>query len=76
MKMEMREIRRGRPSNDCGERDEMELPLITVKERDEDGKEKGKMEKEDEQERQTGERGETTRRNHTQSFVLDANGME
>ena len=36
-------------------------------------KTKGKMEKEDEQERQTGERGETTRRNQTQSFLVDLN---
>ena len=76
MEMERRVVRRGRPSNDCGERDEMELSSSDVKGRNEDGKEKGKMEKEDEQDIQTGERGETTRRNHTQSFVVDLNGME
>ena len=50
MEMEMgrREVRRERPSNDCGERDEMELSSSDVKGRDEDGKEKGKREKEDE----------------------------
>ncbi len=73
MEMERREDRRERPSNDCGERDEMELSCSDVKGRNEDGKEKGKMEKEDEQGRQTGERGETTRRNQTQSFVVDCN---
>ena len=32
--------RRERPSNDCGERDEMELYSSDMKGRDEDGKEK------------------------------------
>ena len=50
MEMEMgrREVRRERPSNDCGERDEMELPSSDMKGRDKDGKDKGKREKEDE----------------------------
>ena len=48
MEMERREFRRERPSNDCGERDEMELLCSDVKGSDEDGKGKGKMEKEDE----------------------------
>ena len=48
MEMGRREVRKERPSNDCGERDKMELSSSVVKGRDEDGKEKGKMEKEDE----------------------------
>ena len=42
MEMGRREVRRERPSNDCGERDEMELSCSDAKGRDEDGKEKGK----------------------------------
>ena len=34
------EVRRGRPSNDCEERDKMELSSSDVKGRNEDGKEK------------------------------------
>ena len=56
MKMERREVRRERPSNDCGERDEMELYSSDMKGRDEDGKEKGRwkrrMNKEDKLERE------------------------
>ena len=48
MEMERSEFRRERPSNDCGERDEIELYCSDVKGRDEEGKEKGKREKEDE----------------------------
>ena len=48
MGMERREVRRERPSNDCGERDEMELSSSVVKGWYEDGKDKRKMEKEDE----------------------------
>ena len=48
MAMEKKKVRRERPSNDCGERDEMELFFNDMKGRDEDRKEKGKMEKEDE----------------------------
>ena len=48
MKMEKKKVRRERPSNDCGERDEMELSASDVKGRDEDRKGKGRMEKEDE----------------------------
>ncbi len=33
-----REFKRERPSNDCGERDEMELYSSDVKRRNEDGK--------------------------------------
>ena len=50
MEMEMgrREFRKERPSNDCEERDEMELYSSDVRGRDENGKEKRKREKEDE----------------------------
>ena len=55
--MEKRSLRRERPSNDCGERDEMELSSSDVKGRDEDGKEnegrwKRRMNKEDKLERE------------------------
>ena len=51
-----REDRRERPSNDCGERDEMELLCSNVKESDEYGKkkrrEKKRMNKTDKLERE------------------------
>ena len=70
MEMKRREVRRERPSNDSGEMEEMELLSNDVKRSDDNGKEKGKSEEEDEQDRQTGERGETTRRNQTQVFLF------
>ena len=57
MAMEKKKVRRERPSNDCGERDEMELSSSDVKGRNENGKEKNgrwkrRMNKKDKLERE------------------------
>ena len=64
-----------RPSNDSEERDEIELFLSFVQETEEDYKRdmEGEMENKNEQGSQTGERGETTTRNQSQSFVVNFN---
>jgi hypothetical protein len=65
------DLRRGRHENESEERDEMGLYSIDQKKMNKEiwKKEYGKIS-------QTGERGETTRWNQSQSFVVDCNGMK